>query len=239
MTCGIYKIENLINNKVYIGQSTCIEIRWVNHKAAACKKDYPLYRAMRKYGVENFLFSIIEVVDKIELNSREIFWMGEYQSTKMERGYNISTKESSLVTFRKLDEYKLATITDKLANSSQTADSIALEFDVGVDTISEINQGKSWKQANLDYPIRKRVEAILYNCVDCGATISHKSTRCFECYSKIQRRVARPTKEKLIELIKEHGFVGVGKLYGVSDNSIRKWCKFYSIPTKHKEYRRG
>ena len=35
MSCGIYKITNLINNKVYIGQSQNIEHRWIAHKSEA------------------------------------------------------------------------------------------------------------------------------------------------------------------------------------------------------------
>ena len=63
---GIYKIENLVNGKCYIGQSKYIEKRWTDHKSNAfnsIQKDqykYPLYRAIRKYGLENFSFEVIE-----------------------------------------------------------------------------------------------------------------------------------------------------------------------------------
>lgn len=61
----IYKIMNKINNNFYIGQTkTSINKRYVNHKSEArrTKIDTPLYRAMRKYGVENFeVSSIIEI----------------------------------------------------------------------------------------------------------------------------------------------------------------------------------
>lgn len=42
-----------------------------------------------------------------------------------------------------------------------------------------------------------------------------------------QRRVGRPSYETLKQEVNELGFVGTGKKYGVSDNSIRKWLKFY------------
>lgn len=45
-----------------------------------------------------------------------------------------------------------------------------------------------------------------------------------------------PSKETLCNIFKEVGsFMGVGKLYNVSDNAIRKWFKHYDLPTKKKE----
>ena len=60
MSTGIYKITNLLNGKCYIGQSINIQKRWTNHKTSYKNpnKDcynYPLYKAFRKYGLENFV----------------------------------------------------------------------------------------------------------------------------------------------------------------------------------------
>ena len=52
----IYRITNLINNKIYIGQTAnkYPSKRWGCHKHEATSgNDKPLYRAMRKYGIEN------------------------------------------------------------------------------------------------------------------------------------------------------------------------------------------
>lgn len=58
----------------------------------------------------------------------------------------------------------------------------------------------------------------------------NKSKEWIEKIAISNRKVKdRPTKEKLNELIKSESFVSIGKLYGVSDNSIRKWCKRYSL----------
>lgn len=69
MTCGIYKIENLINGKVYIGQSIEIEKRWQKHLNA--KDDFLIHKALRKYGKANFSFSILEECAINELDARE------------------------------------------------------------------------------------------------------------------------------------------------------------------------
>ena len=51
----IYKITNSINNKVYIGQTIrALNKRWWEHKKDSETSELPLYRAMRKYGLENF-----------------------------------------------------------------------------------------------------------------------------------------------------------------------------------------
>ena len=47
-----------------------------------------------------------------------------------------------------------------------------------------------------------------------------------KCRSYGQRKVInRPTKEILIELLKNNSFVSVGKMFGVSDNAVKKRCK--------------
>ena len=66
---GIYKIINCINGKIYIGQSTDIKTRFSCHKHNALVKkiNRPLYTSIRKYGIENFEFIILEKVDNILL----------------------------------------------------------------------------------------------------------------------------------------------------------------------------
>ena len=90
--CGIYTITNNINKKKYVGLSkNCIK-RWYEHKenAKRPKKPYqfrvPLYNAMRKYGIDNFTFEIIEECSQDELKEREIYWIKELDTYK--NGYN-------------------------------------------------------------------------------------------------------------------------------------------------------
>ena len=83
-------------------------------------------------------------------------------------------------------------------------------------------------------------EKTVKHCVDCGREINKRSTRCFECNNRYLRdktawteetRNGRPSKEELIKLLKdETPFTKIGRMYGVTDNSVRKWCKKYSLP---------
>lgn len=91
--CGIYKIENSLNNKIYIGQSTNVFKRWGSHISDSFNensKDYDMviHKAFRKYKLNNFIFSIIEECKQEDLNEREIYWIDFYNSYS--NGYNAS-----------------------------------------------------------------------------------------------------------------------------------------------------
>ena len=92
---GIYKIENLINHKVYIGQSIDIYNRWNRHKTDnKLNKKYPLYLAFKKYGIENFSFEVIK--ETYDLDYWEIFLIQIYKSTDSNFGYNITNGGKAL-----------------------------------------------------------------------------------------------------------------------------------------------
>ena len=69
-------------------------------------------------------------------------------------------------------------------------------------------------------------------CIDCGQPILHESKRCVSCSGKMQRVVERPSREELKQLIRTKPFQTIGKMYGVRDNSIRKWCDKYNLPRR-------
>ena len=92
MITGIYKITNQINNKIYIGQAVNIRRRWTDHKyrSSIPNKEYEkyLYRAFRKYGLENFSFEILEECTREQLNERENYYILLYHSNDSQYGYN-------------------------------------------------------------------------------------------------------------------------------------------------------
>jgi group I intron endonuclease len=91
---GIYCIRNLLNGKVYIGQAARLERRIYEHQyylKLGKDKSVALQRAITKYGLENFEFSVLEYCSTDELNDREIFYIQEYDSTNRKCGYNISS----------------------------------------------------------------------------------------------------------------------------------------------------
>ena len=77
-------------------------------------------------------------------------------------------------------------------------------------------------------------------CIDCGKEIALKSTRCPKCSAKQNRiykvdKEIRPSKEELFDLIQTKPFTEIGRMYGVSDNAIRKWCKNMGLPHTKKD----
>lgn len=102
MLTGIYKIENLINDKVYIGQSVDIKKRWSTHISLLTQNNHCniyLQNAWNKYGSENFIFDIIEECEQCELNDREIYWINKYNSFM--NGYNLTPGGGNTESFRK------------------------------------------------------------------------------------------------------------------------------------------
>lgn len=83
----IYKIINNINGKVYVGQTArSVQIRWYEHCKNSIFFNTHLYKAMRKYGLDNFSICTLEECTNEQLNEREIYWINYYDS--MKQGYN-------------------------------------------------------------------------------------------------------------------------------------------------------
>lgn len=84
---GIYKITNLINEKVYIGYSNNIRRRFYAHRSHS--STIFIHSAIKKYGLENFSISILEKVDSEDLlNVAEEGWIAVYDATNSIKGYN-------------------------------------------------------------------------------------------------------------------------------------------------------
>ena len=91
---NVYKFENKLNGKIYIGQSRCIERRYNEH--VYCEKPmYELDRAIKKYGIENFDYCILESFNTYNLeevnkwmDEKEDYYIQFYNSLHP-NGYNL------------------------------------------------------------------------------------------------------------------------------------------------------
>lgn len=94
MTSGIYCYLNKINGKRYIGKSVDLDERKNSHERAFKRSSHKgtnvhLHASVRKYGRDNFEYSVIEIVNECDLRSRELFWIEHYNSHDRLYGYNI------------------------------------------------------------------------------------------------------------------------------------------------------
>lgn len=91
MTCGIYMIQNKLNNKMYIGQAVDIEKRWNDHIWNLNNKrneNRHFINAWYKYEEENFKFTILLECKESDLNMYEEYYIFELMTYDPRVGYN-------------------------------------------------------------------------------------------------------------------------------------------------------
>lgn len=151
----IYKIVSDKTDKIYVGQTqNPIKYRWEHHLYKANnpdkeETDYPLYRAMRKYGISTFQIQIIEKVSDYDLNEREMFWIKEL-NTFVPNGYNCTLGGAGCPKF---DHEKILNyfLTEGKQNASQTAE----YFDCSITTVLKILEINNLKGLGKFTPIYK------------------------------------------------------------------------------------
>lgn len=102
----IYKAENKINNKMYIGQTKyTLERRKSEHlNEAKSGKGSKFHSAIRKYGEENFVWSIIDTAKTFEdLTEKGCYWIEYYKS--YERGYNSTKGDNNPMNYEPVKNY--------------------------------------------------------------------------------------------------------------------------------------
>jgi group I intron endonuclease len=94
MGCGIYLIENLVNNKKYVGSSIDIPVRMMKHKYSLRRNYHDnnyLQNAYNKYGEDNFKFTVLMLCDEVELVDNENHFINKFKSNDLTFGYNLAT----------------------------------------------------------------------------------------------------------------------------------------------------
>lgn len=110
-TFYVYKITNLINNKIYIGKSINPSARWARHKCDANKTDNNLkllfHRAIKKYGSNNFKLEILyEYMNENEALIGEKFFIKQFNSNDLNIGYNLTNGGEGVVGHKRTEEQK-------------------------------------------------------------------------------------------------------------------------------------
>ena len=165
----IYLITNNINGKVYVGKTEeSIQKRFKEHcldsKKERCKNRL-LYKAMNKYGCENFTVSLLEETDQPEI--REEFWIEQKQS--YHNGYNATRGGDG----KKYLDYDLIynTYCD-IQNATKTAELLGISVDSvlvvihqrgevkPMQEIARLATGKQLKMYSLDGTLEKVFQTV-------------------------------------------------------------------------------
>lgn len=161
---GIYKWENLINGKIYIGQSINIskrkhdhELRAFSHYKTNREWDKALYQAMRKYGLNSFSFEVLEECEKEQLNEREAYYIEKYDS--WHNGYNetaggdmcLPPHDGENHPRHKLSEKDVYEIRERY-NNHEFKDDVYKDYKdlIGESGFKKIWNGENWNKVHMD-----------------------------------------------------------------------------------------
>lgn len=154
---GIYKIENKVTNKVYIGKSVNIEKRWVQHRCHLNNNvhanDY-LQKAWNKYGEIAFNFSVLCECEESVIDEKEVYYINLYKATDRTYGYNLreggdggSLSQETIEKLRgvgstlsKEDVRHIKMLMYCLMDRNE----IAKMYNVSPKVLTAISQGKNW-----------------------------------------------------------------------------------------------
>jgi group I intron endonuclease len=179
---GIYKITNQINNKSYIGQSVNINRRWAEHRMLGRDESLSLKRAMRKYGIENFTFEVLEECLPEELDAREIFYislhLSEYNRTTGGCGVpgrRLSSEVKEILRTTGKSQWQNMTIEQQRKQIYNILTGPAIGHSVSEETREKLRAANTGKKQSRK-TIEKRIDSIKNNgrvrtCVWCNKKI--------------------------------------------------------------------
>ena len=176
------------------------------------------------------------------LNGYRLLYRPEHPRAMRSRGYNGWIYEHIFVMEQELgrplteNECIHHLDGDKANNSTNNLIVLSLSHHSRLHSWMSGNTGQKCPEENRKNSanpksVRKR-RAPTY-CVSCGIVLRSDAKKyCQSCFAQHRRKVAdRPAPEEILAMAKEHGYVWVGKKYGVSDNAVRKWVRAAGMAT--------
>ena len=105
----VYTITNLLNYKIYVGQTRNPLNRWSSHKCEVNKNRlrFPIHKAIAKYGIDSFQFCVIASAFTVEeIDKLEIYWIDQFDSRNNKMGYNLAIGGNSNSGWHHTEESK-------------------------------------------------------------------------------------------------------------------------------------
>jgi group I intron endonuclease len=188
---GIYKITNLSNNKVYIGQTDRLNEREREHFYRLGRNEHHndhLQKSYNKHGKSNFKFEIIEQSE--DLDSREVYWINKYGGINSKLNYNLKDP-----------------LTMKWSDYTRVKQSKSMIGD------KNPNYGNTWSQEQKDVASKKRKGVTLENRIGKGKADLTKQ-------KMSESQIGRKHPEEVKEKIRQANVGDKNPAYGKGDRQI-------------------
>lgn len=156
---AVYMIKNKINQKVYIGVSKNPERRFLEHCHKREKSVSLINTAIQKWGKDNFSLEILEDLCE-DWAEKEIHYI-QIMNSLVPSGYNIHPggntpphKSGEQNPFCKITEEIAVAVKKDLLNPTVLRKDIVKKYQITYDILRHINEGGSWYEEGLSYPLR-------------------------------------------------------------------------------------
>lgn len=162
----IYCYKNLINNKEYVGQTNNLKRRKKQHIQDSIHQhqghenayNQPIHCAIRKYGIDNFQISVLQIIDTQnwdDVNKLEEQWIRK-KDCLSPKGYNLKIQSQANIgkNKSKLDKQIIDNIIQDLKNNKYIPE-IAEKYHISRSYVSDINNGRCLKRLNEIYPLQQ------------------------------------------------------------------------------------
>ena len=158
---GIYCWTNKITGEQYVGQSIDITHRRAQHLCTINSEPNALHNAMKKYGTDNFIFSILEECGLEQLDQREIFWIQKLNTYL--RGYNMTNGGQKYCSIGEnnpntnLTNQDVLDIRNRIHINQEYPKDVYKDYEtlVSYDSFWALARGKTWK--NVDCSMIKSI----------------------------------------------------------------------------------
>lgn len=142
----IYKVTNLLNGKVYIGQTRrSLEARWAQHCRDVQSKIscFELQKAIKEFGADNFSIEQIDSAEsKSEADEKEVFWIKFYNSVN--EGYNTSPGGKAGGNRKKVKAVESGLVFDTIVDAAKHFAVKSCSIGVAVDKPHLKSAGQHW-----------------------------------------------------------------------------------------------